>query len=264
MKRLSKAGLNGIAISTLAAIVPAIQLAVEQMANKPIFEQSTEIKVLYLVLSVIGYGFYYNLAIYLGSLWRFRDWRGDWFYLSKPDPSAQVRDGGFAWMRFNISEGDLVYQVTRYETLEDLEAAYLERDRLGNVVRNIIRPFDPSKKSRRRLSHKYKDVSAYSETIKFDDEKNKVIVFYHVTFTDRTLPDRQGRLELELEGSRNARVARGVFSSVEANAANLTPSHGYMFAHRNMWDLEARQVHDQRAAGSRPETAMGQPGSAGS
>ena len=146
-------------------------------------------------------------------------------------------------MKFYLLDGELHYTVTRYREYEQLASAYARRRTLarGSAVlfRVIRRLFVRAPPTFDDPAHR--DVSAYSETIRFDHEHDALVVFYHARYADPALPERRGRLELELEGPEMLGLARGKFSSVLAKGETLVPSHGFMLAYRQLGELQGRR-----------------------
>lgn len=243
MKRWSSENVYSLATATLVFIVPAVQMLEERLTEQPITHQPPKVVLIYLLLSGLGYFFYFRAVVHLLNRWRLRDWLGDWFYTSRPDPAAKIRDGGYAWMRFYLLDGEVHYTVTRYREYEQLVSAYARRRTVTNGLATFARAV-------RRLFVKvqptfadpaHRDVSAYSEIIRFDHEHDALVVFYHARYADPALPERRGRLELELEGPEMLNLARGRFSSVLARGETLVPSHGSMLAYRRLREMQGRR-----------------------
>ncbi|MDO1558939.1 hypothetical protein Q0812_05805 [Brevundimonas sp. 2R-24] len=140
-------------------------------------------QLLALIVGAVGLGGLFLAAEWLLNLVRHRRILGRWLYVTYPDrpprPGAVPPDGfGFGLMTIGFgSAGEVDYRVDLYRTSEDLLAAA-----------------DGSGAGEAALG------SACSEAARYLETQDALRLIYFATFVSRDAADRQGKLELAVDG----------------------------------------------------------------
>jgi hypothetical protein len=242
MKRMSATDVYTASTTTLSFFAAGVPVVVSYMGAHILTDHDMAETATYIGLSALGYFTYFKLCAWVLHGWRYRDWLGNWFYVSTADERSRNKDAGVAWMYIIMRDGELEYKVERYENFNAFAIVYKQRNGLIQGLGSRLWPWHRRAGGRHRGSHK--QLGASSETILFDNEENSLVIFYHAQFSTLGEPERRGRLQLELTGHRSEGRAFGRYSSLVAKERNaFTVSHGTIQAFRHIDDVRTESQH---------------------